>query len=184
MASPVDLWHAEHRDFERLLGLVDAEIKVFRDGGTPDYDLMRDIVRYLRHFPDRYHHPREDVAYSRLASRDPAIGELARELQQEHRVIGTAGDAMLKCLDEIAGDALVPRAALEAAAATYLVYYRKHIEREDARILPVAANLLTQEDWDAVAAARPAGADPLFGPEADPRFRELRRLISSGTRGA
>ena len=184
MASPVELWHAEHRDFERLLELVGAEIKVFRDGGTPDYELMRDIVRYLRHFPDRHHHPREDIAFARLASRDPAIGELAHELQQEHRVIGTAGDAMLKCLDEIAGDALVPRAALEAAAATYLVYYRKHIEREEADILPVAARLLTQEDWDAVAAARPAGPDPLFGPEAALRFRELRRLISLETREA
>jgi len=184
MASPVELWQAEHRDFERLLELVDTEIKVFRDGGTPDYELMRDIVQYLRHFPDRYHHPREDVAFERLALRCPAIAERARELQQEHRVIGTAGDAMLKCLDEIAGDALLPRAALEAAAATYLVYYCKHIEREDTDILPRAAEHLTQEDWDAIAAARPAGPDPLFGPEAEPRFRELRRLISLEMRGA
>jgi hemerythrin-like domain-containing protein len=181
MASPVELWHAEHRDFERLLGLVQKEIRVFRDGGTPNYELMRDVVQYLRHFPDRYHHPRENIAFGQLALRDPQLGEVTRQLQQEHRVIGAAGDALLKCLDEIAGDALLPRAALEAAAATYLVYYQQHIDREEADILPIAAKLLTQDDWDAVASARPSGPDPLFGPVAEPRFRELRRQISAGT---
>ena len=27
---------------------------------------MRDVVSYLRHFPDRYHHPREDAEFTCL----------------------------------------------------------------------------------------------------------------------
>mgnify|MGYP001609100793 FL=1 len=41
-----------------------------------------------------------------------------------------------------------------------------------------AEQLLTQQDWDAVAAAVPQGADPLFGEESDARYRELRRQIA------
>ncbi len=183
MSSPVDGWHAEHRDFERLLQVVQDQIAVFRDGGTPNYALMRDAVQYLRNFPDRYHHAREDVAFGRLAERDPGVRKLLLRLEQEHRVIAAAGDALLKCLDEIANEAWIPRAAVETAAATYLVYYQKHIEEEEKDVLPLARKLLTPEDWKAVAAAKSGGPDPLFGAGGDPRFRELRRQISAQMQG-
>jgi hypothetical protein len=38
--------------------------------------------------------------------------------------------------------------------------------------------VLTSEDWAAVAAAAPPGADPLFGDDADARYHELRRQIA------
>jgi hemerythrin-like domain-containing protein len=183
MNSPVDLWHAEHRDFARLLELVQKDLAVFRSGGAPNYDLMRDIVQYLRNFPDRYHHPREEIAFRRLALRDPQARERLARLEQEHRVIAAAGDALLKCLDEIAGEAWLPRSAVEASAATYLAYYQMHIGKEEEDILPLADKLLTAEDWGAVSAARPSGPDPLFGASPEPRFRELRRQISAEIQG-
>ncbi len=179
MTSPVDVWEAEHRDFERLLALVEDQLAVFREGGPPNYALMRDAIQYLHNFPDRYHHAREDVAFRRLAERDPGMRPLLLCLEQEHRVIGSAGEALLKLLNEIANEAWIARAEVESAAATYLAYYSKHIEDEDRNVLPLARKLLTQEDWQAVSAARPAGPDPLFGEGADPRFRELRRQISA-----
>jgi hemerythrin-like domain-containing protein len=179
MDSPVDVWLAEHRDFERLLALVDGQLAVFREGGTPNYALMRDAVQYLRHFPDRHHHAREDIVFRRLAERDPGIRPLLLRLEQEHRVIGSAGEALLRCLNEIANDAWIARAEVESAAATYLAYYMKHIEDEDRNVLSLARKLLTPEDWAAISAAHPPGRDPLFGEAADPRFRELRRQISA-----
>jgi hypothetical protein len=68
--------------------------------------------------------------------------------------------------------------------ATYLVYYRHHLATEERDIMPHAAALLTADDWSAVAAAVPAGRDPLFGDEADARYRELRRLIALEAKGA
>ena len=73
---------------------------------------------------------------------------------------------------------------MEAAAATYLVYYRHHIATEEAEVMPRAIEMFTPEDWADVAAAIPAGRDPLFGDDSDGRYRELRRLIrleASGT---
>ena len=183
MTSPVDLWHAEHMDFARLLELLQKQLEVFRDGGAPNYALMRDIVQYLRNFPDRYHHAREEIAFRRLALRDPAARELVARLEQEHRIIAAAGDALLKCLDEIAEDAWLPRCEVETSAATYLVYYQMHIGKEEKDILPLARETLTDEDWQAVFAARPSGPDPLFGVSADPRFRELRRQIATEMHG-
>jgi hypothetical protein len=44
--------------------------------------------------------------------------------------------------------------------------------------VPRAEQLLTLQDWEAVIAVHPADADPLFGDDADSRYRELRRQIA------
>ncbi len=184
MSNPATLWHAEHANFARLLSLLESQIAVFHEGGTPNYELMIDIVSYLRHYPDRFHHAREDVAFKRLIEREPALHGKVNRLLQEHRVIAHAGDELLKLLNEVADEAIIARAEVEAAASTYLVYYRHHIATEEAAVMPRAIELFTPEDWADVAAAIPAGRDPLFGDESDERYRELRRLIrleASGT---
>jgi hemerythrin-like domain-containing protein len=101
---------------------------------------------------------------------------VARRLQ-EHRVIAAAGDELLGVLQAIVEGALIERSALEAAAATYVVYYRHHLEAEEHYVMPRAAQTLLAADWAAVAAAAPGGTDPLFGDTADARYGELRQRI-------
>jgi hemerythrin-like domain-containing protein len=178
MAEPFTAWHAEHINFARLLDLLEIQVGAFHRGERPNYDLMVDIVHYLRSFGDCFHHPREDVAFARLVKREPAMQLVINRLLQEHRVIATAGAELLSRLNEAAGDVMIPRAALEAAAATYLVYYRHHLATEEREIVPRAGQLLTQQDWAAMAASVPAGSDPLFGDDVEARFRELRRQVA------
>ncbi len=178
MNDPVTLWHGEHMRFTRLLDFLEREMAVFHAGQHPNYELMRDAVYYLHHFADRFHHPREDVAFARLSARDPSVQLAINRLLQEHRVISVAGDALLAHLENILKDAVIERATVEAAAATYLMYYRHHLATEETHILPLAAQLLTPEDWAAVAAAVPAGPDPLFGDDIAARYRDLRLQIA------
>jgi len=81
-------------------------------------------------------------------------------------------------LRAIVGGAIVPRAEVEIAAATYLVYYGNHIALEEEDVLPRAAKVLKEEDWAAVRDAVKPGRDPLFGDDVAERFRELRRQIA------
>ena len=178
MSDSIALWHAEHRHFSRLLDLLERQVVAFHADNQPNFELMLDLVSYLRYFPDRYHHAREDIAFSRLAQRDPALKPMIERLMQEHRVIAAAGAELLKYLEQVVDDVVVERASVEAAAATYLVYYRRHLALEDRDIVPRAAQLLTPEDWEAVVAAIPSGPDPLFGEDSDARYRELRRQIA------
>jgi hemerythrin-like domain-containing protein len=177
MVNVLAEWHDEHVRFIRLLDILGKQLAAFHAGEDPDYELMRDIVQYLQHFADRFHHPRENVAFSRLAERDPGMGMAVSRLLQEHRVIAKGGEELMRHLDEIEADVMVSRAAVEAAVATYLVYYRHHLGTEEAQIIPRAAALLTPEDWAAVAAAVPVGPDPLFGKNAEAGYETLRRHI-------
>ena len=176
--SPVALWHTEHVYFGRLLVLLQQELDQFHRGERPDYELMLDVVGYLRDYTDRFHHPREDVAFARLAKRCRDLKlDLAR-LAQEHRVLARAGEALRAHLEAILVGALVERSVVEVAAATYLVYYGNHMAKEEEDVLTRAAKSLTPEDWEAVKNASPAGRDPLFGEQPHERYRELRRQIA------
>ena len=178
MTDPIAIWHADHVRFARLLDLVERELAAFHTGGQPDYALLLDVLHYLRHYPDRFHHPREDVAFARLVEHDPTMAlPVARRLQ-EHRVIAAAGDELLAAVQAVIDGAVIERSAVEAAAATYLVYYRHHLAAEEEHVVPRAGKVLTAQDWAAVAAAAPVGPDPLFGDDPEPRYRELRRQIA------
>jgi len=181
MNSPADAWHAEHAYFARLLRLLHSEVDVFHAGERPNYELMLDIISYLRDFTDRFHHPREDVAFARMAKRNPGLELYVARLRQEHSVLAQAGETLRGLLTAVLDGAVVERAEVEMAAAMYLVYYGNHIAREEEDIVEQAARLLSAEDWEAVRAAVPPQRDPLFGEAPDERYRALReRIAASG----
>jgi hemerythrin-like domain-containing protein len=176
--DPIAAWHTEHEYFQRLLALLQSQLDVFHGGERPNYELMLDILAYLREYGDAYHHPREDVAFARLAARRPDIDLALARLRQEHRVIARAGDRLAQLVDQALDGTMVPRAEVEIAAATYLVYYGNHIAREEETVLVLAKKVLQPEDWEAVRAAVAAPPDPLFGPSPQQRYRELARHLA------
>lgn len=174
--AALDRWHADHLNFARLLDLIEHQVDAFHAGKRPDFELLREIVYYLRHYPDQFHHPREDIAFRRLVKRDPDLQvEIARRIQ-EHAVIAAAGEDLLNCLDGVIAGAVIERATLEKIAATYLVYYRHHLAAEERQVIPRAVELLTLADWLDVAAIA-TEPDPLFGSASQPRYAELRRRL-------
>ncbi len=178
MPSSIGFWRTEHASFANLLTLFEHKLAALQSGGQPDYEAMLDIVQYLRHFPDRYHHPREDVAFACLAQHDPALAPLLDRLKGEHHSIALSGEKLKALLSAAANDAFVGRETIESAALDYVAAYRNHIANEELIVLPRAGSLLTLEDWAAVARAVPQVRDPLFGDQADERYRELRRQIA------
>jgi len=179
MNDPIAGWRAEHDNFSRLLDVFEREVMRFHSGDAPDYELMLDILLYLRHFPERTHHPREDVAFERLVAYDSSLQPVVNRLLQEHRVIAVEGARVRDLLEAVVADSFVERAQVEAACASFLLYYRHHITAEDTKIMPQAAQMLTAEDWHAVGKAVSSVRDPLFGEQVDERYRELRRKIEA-----
>lgn len=176
--GPAAAWHTEHEYFQRLLALLQAQLDVFHRGERPNYELMLDILTYLREYGDAFHHPREDVAFARLGARRPELDLPLARLRQEHRVIARAGERLVVLLNEALDGALVARTEIEVAAATYLVYYGNHIAKEEETVLGLAEKVLGPEDWEAVRRAVSAPADPLFGAQPQERYRELARRLA------
>jgi len=178
MAEQISTWKAEHVNFLRLLDLLDGEIRVFHEGQRPNYDLMLDVVYYLIHYPDHFHHPKEDAAIARLLERDPGSRSLTAELMLEHKVIADSGNVLFAQLQGVVGGAMMPRVAVEGPAATYAAFYRRHMAREEADLFPRVERALKPTDWAAVEKAVPTQKDPLFGQRAEERYAALHRQIA------
>lgn len=175
MADPVVAWRTDHFYFRQLLHLLEQQLDLLhQEDQEPVYEVMMDIVSYLRDYSDRSHHPREDEAFARLAKHCPSMELVVARLQQEHRVIAHTGSELVELLQAAMGGVIVPREQIEALAATYLVYYHSHLGKEDGAVIASAARHLTAADWQAVKAAAPERSDPLFGERPEARYVALR----------
>ncbi len=92
-------------------------------------------------------------------------------------MIASSGKRLVEQLNGILAGAILEREAVEVDAATYIVYYRQHMAREEAELFPRLADVLGNDDWKAVEDAISPEVDPLFGSKVGPRYQQLHRQI-------
>jgi hemerythrin-like domain-containing protein len=146
----------------------------------PNFELLGAMTNYIRVFPERYHHPKEDAYLFRLLRRRcPDLVPLLDMLEAEHR----ASAAKLLAMDEALvryrqeGSAQLP--AFYATVGTYAAFHYAHMRVEEDEVLPAAAKYLTAADWNEIDAAFSDHANPLLGAEAGFEYEELfRRIVS------
>ena len=178
MSDSIALWHAEHVNFATLLNRLEAELERFHRGESPDYELMLDIMFYMTHYPDVLHHPKEDLAFARIKERQAEARAIVDELAGQHAHLKETGEILLQALDEIVNGSITTRDHVEEPGRAYLSEFRRHMIIEETAILPVAAKLLSDDDWAEINAAIQHIDDPLFGKKAEERYAALRRKIA------
>lgn len=151
---------AEHQRFARLLAL--AEEEVAGDGRAPDLELLREVFAYMTSYPDRFHHPREDLLFARLAARAPATCADVEDLRRLHRLVAERGARLLADLTAAVERTPAPRSVVEPAVQEYVALFREHMEVEE-RLFPLAWAHLRREDCDRVRAVVVTEDDPIFG---------------------
>ena len=178
MSAQIQTWLEEHRNFGRLLQLLDGEIAAFHAGDRPDYDLMLDVMYYMTHYPDGYHHPLEDAAFAELSQQDDSAREEVEALFEQHRDIERHGAPLLETLQGALDGAVMARDAVERSAAAYSESMRTHMQREESFLFPRLENVLSDEDWARAQASVARTSDPLFGDAVAERYRGLQRRIA------
>lgn len=178
MSTRIDTWREEHANFSRLLSLLEAQIKLFHEDLTPSYELMLDIMYYMTHYPDLFHHPREDIVFAKVKKIDAGASDVVDELMRQHVVLRESGAKLVESLEGVIAGAMLARASIEAPGQTYIAYFRSHMNKEEEEIFPLALKLLSDQDWNDVEAAEPSAADPLFGESVQQRYRSLHQHIA------
>jgi hemerythrin-like domain-containing protein len=170
----------EHRAITAVIeGLRHLLAEVVAGRMAPDHALLGALFHYIEQFPERLHHPKEDdFLFERLRAREPASVPLLDELHREHE-IGRERFGELKAKWERyrADPAALP--ALIEGVERYSHFHWLHMRKEEERVLPLAAEVLTEEDWDAIDAAFASNNDPVVGVTASKAFRELFRRLAA-----
>lgn len=173
MADVLEQLHTDHRNLARLLDVLEDQLANLRRGGSTDFDFMHDIMRYMRSYPDFAHHPKEELMFERLKQHDEDAGEAISKLSKEHHALAKKGETVLNLLRHVIDGALASREDIVRSGQDYVELLREHMRLEEEEVFPRAENLLTREEWDAVAEAYAEQVDPVFGPSIQEDFRSL-----------
>lgn len=177
MSTVLSELQTDHANLTRLLDALDRQLDVFNQGGRPDYEFIADFLDYCLGFPDRYHHPREDLIVETMRRRAPESAEDLAPLEAEHERINELTRRFADAVALAMQDQELPRARFAELAQTFLSTYRRHLSWEEETVFPRAQSVLSEADWQAIDARIAAPEDPLFGGSGAERYRALRRSL-------
>jgi hemerythrin-like domain-containing protein len=146
----------------------------------PNFELLGAMIAYMRVFPERHHHPKEDAYLFRLLrKRHSAIAPVLDRLHAEHRANAAKMRAVEDALADFQREGTARLPALYEAVARYAAFHYAHMRTEEDEVLPAALEYLTPADWDEIDAAFSGHTDPLLGAEEGFEYDALfRRIVS------
>ncbi len=174
---------AEHRHIASMMQLCRDQLDALERGQRVDPHVLYEIMDYMVRWPDRYHHPREDLVYGRAAELDPVLGDNVDSLQRDHDQTAKNGRELLRKIERWR-EGEVPGSAIVSAGRAYVTHMYEHMNSEEKLVFPEIARTLNELDWRDLEdddLMRPV-ADPLFGPRVQREFRNLSRRLRSNVR--
>lgn len=180
MSITLDKIRAEHMSMKRVLDCLADEVHKAREEERElDLDLLRSIVTYMRDFPDKFHHPKEDgLLFPAVLRHSPTYEDVIADLREEHRkgeeLLGEMSQLIAKCADNTRDS----RKAFERVAKAYVAFESNHMRKEETTVIPIARSKLTDEDWAAIDAEFLRNQDPLQPGAVEKAFEALFRKIA------
>lgn len=179
MSETLDRLHQEHKDLARLLDILEAELARFDAAGTPDYEVMLAIADYFTDYPAACHHPKEDLVYNALVARRPELADSIGDIVSEHVSLGNQVKQFADAVHNVLQDVNVSRDAFDHVVRNFVTQQRRHIDLEEGRFFPLAAETLSNTDWAEIDGRIADRDDPLFGNMPEERFAVLRQDIET-----
>ncbi|MGH8472031.1 MAG: hemerythrin domain-containing protein, partial [Gammaproteobacteria bacterium] len=137
----------EHRNFARLLDLLDGQLMGLGHGEDADFLLMSDIMRYVGVYPEMVHLPAESLVVRCLIERDATQAQVGGELLAEHDVLRRLGHAFNDLVRGVLGGAIIPLDRVRSVGHEYLDLCRRHARLGEREVYPRAREVLAAEDW-------------------------------------
>ena len=180
MSNVIAALDRDHANIAKILELLESEILAIEVGKTPDYPLMQDIMRYMTQYPDRFHHPKEDLIFAQLVKREPGARDDVEDMLNEHISIGLAGKEFDRLLRKSNVDSVEVREQLGTAGFAYIRALREHMLKEERKLFALAKVIFTKEDWQIIDAEVDAIDDPSFGAMIADDYQRYYQFITDG----
>lgn len=173
--AAADIIRDEHRSLGAVVHALQHLVRGYREGRTaPDFKLLHAMLYYIREYPERLHHPKEDrYLFSALRASTREADAVIEELEIEHE----QGEVLLNVLTvalstyEAGADPSCER--LAAQVDEFAAFYWAHMRKEEDIVLPLAERVLSDGDWSRIHAEFVQNRDPNFGGADEAQFRQL-----------
>jgi nucleotide-binding universal stress UspA family protein/hemerythrin-like domain-containing protein len=173
--APLAIIGDEHRSLAAVVRSLEFLVQEARQRNVPpSFPLIRAIVHYIREFPERLHHPKEDAyLFRRLRERTSEFNETMDELERQHAVGRRLVDDLEQSVARYEADPATGFDAFAAAVERFADAQMQHMRLETKVILPAARQYLTEDDWAEIGRAFADNGDPRFSIDNDEEFRQL-----------
>ena len=165
----------EHIYQMRVVRMLERQVALLNQRQQPDYEVMHGVMRYMTGYPDRFHHPKEDLVFRKVVQRDPSSRPQVKQLLREHEQVIAHGAELMTLIERCRADSgTADTDALRKSAHSYIGHLRRHMDVEELHFFPHAQRVLRASDWADVDARMQPILDPVFGESVAPEFRRLR----------
>lgn len=179
MTNIIEQIRIEHGNMTRLLDALERNVTIFDEGGKPDYEIILGILDYFLDYPDRCHHPKEDLLARKLLEDGDEAARPLQKLQAQHEELAILSRRFRQYVHRVLDEAELPRSDFVRAAREFIDSQRHHMQMEEEHFLPLAESLLSPQDLASLDSELFAEADPLMVPGDEARYATLREAILS-----
>jgi hemerythrin-like domain-containing protein len=179
MTNIIEQIRDEHSNMTRLLDALERQVAVFDEGGRPDYEIVTGVIDYFLDYPDRCHHPKEDLLARKIMAGADATDGPWRKLEAQHEELGILTRRFHRFVRRVLDEAELPRGDFVRAATEFIASQRHHMRMEEEHFLPLAEAALSRDDLAALDSELFAETDPLMDPDTEARYATLRDAILS-----
>jgi len=173
--APLAIIADEHRSLAAVIHGLEFIAHEAREHGTaPSFPLLRAMLHYIRSFPERLHHPKEDAyLFRRLRERTQEFDATLDELERQHAEGTRLVDELERAIDRYQRDPAHWVGGFSRAVERFASMQMQHMRLETKVILPAARSHLRTEDWEEIGRAFADNGDPRFSWEHDEAYRQL-----------
>ncbi|EAR20563.1 hemerythrin domain-containing protein [Nitrococcus mobilis] len=138
---------SRHERIRAVLDMLEQEVESLDQEGSADLSAMKEGFYYLTQYLGPGDNNRERIVYRNVVAREQRAARLVGELTQQHEELRRRSEELLESVEDMTEDVLVAKAEFDARAHRYIELQRQHVAREENELLPLADQLLTDDDW-------------------------------------
>ena len=174
---------AEHRHMGTVLKLFADQLEAIEAGEVVYTHVVYEIMDYMTAWPDRFHHPREDLVYARVAELNASAADEVDTLQRDHDHTAKRGKKLLQDIERWRAGEIDAEVVVKKGRG-YIEHVYEHMNIEENIVFPHIEAQLTLDDWRELEAEDTiqAVAEPVFGPLIQREYRSLSRKLRRNLR--
>ena len=174
---------AEHRHIASVMQLLREQLDAIDAAQAVDTHVVYEIMDYMVNWPDRFHHPREDLIYGRVAELDASAADNVDSLQRDHDTMAKSGREVLQHIQQWRQGEISGAVPVKSGRA-YVDHLYQHMNSEESLVFPQIERVLDAQDWAELEQDDQLIpiTDPVFGKRAQREFRNMARKLRSSVR--
>ena len=177
----------DHQNIARILVYMRSSLNLVEgESAREEFSRLVVCLDFIGSYPDRVHHPREEVLYNILKSRKKEFDRISIKLDEEHWSLAKKTVALHRmCADLL--DSEQDSSEVSVRLNEFVDLQFKHMRYEEDTVFPLIEKTFDVADWKEALSAKDATGRKLFdsryAQDEDERYKYLYRAYQQGKDG-